>query len=59
MFERFKIMAKPIKETPVLKGKDAKRFTEEVYVVTPESKEAIKKAKITFEKFQKIAVFPI
>ena len=52
-------MAKPIKETPVLEGKNAKRFIEDVRVVTPESKEAIKKAKTTFEKFQKIAAFPI
>lgn len=52
-------MAKPIKETPVLKGKDAKRFTEEINTIIPEPKETIRKAKATFDKFKKIAEFPI
>lgn len=52
-------MAKPIKETPVLEGKDAQRFVDEIRAVKPEPKEVVKTAKITFEKFQKIATFQI
>lgn len=54
-----RFMAKVIKDTPVLKGKDAKRFIEDICMVVREDKAVIKKARATFEKFRKIATFPI
>ena len=38
-------MAKPIKETPVLTGKDAKHFSEKIANIKPESKEEKEAAK--------------
>ena len=46
-------MAKPIKETPVLEGKDAQRFAKDVDTVKPESKETVKRAKATYEAVMK------
>ena len=51
-------MAKPIKETPILRGKDAERFTEEVRanekkkVPAPEYKKAIADYKEIKSKFK-------
>lgn len=52
-------MARPIKETPILKGKDAKRFMNNMSNPKKASAEDIKKAHETFEKFRKIANFTI
>ena len=38
-------MARPIKETPVVTGKDAKRFAEKMANLKPESKEEKEAAK--------------
>lgn len=53
----FKIMVRPIKETPVLTGKDAKRFAEKMAHLKPESKEEKEAAKKVYEKFKAIAAF--
>ena len=48
-------MAKPIKETPILEGEDAKRFAEDAHTVKPESNNVVEKAKAVYEKFKKIS----
>ena len=45
-------MARPIKETPVVTGKDAKRFAEKMAHLKPESKEEKEAAKKVYEKFK-------
>ena len=45
-------MARPIKETPVVTGKDAKRFAEKMAHLKPESKEEREAAKKVYEKFK-------
>ena len=50
-------MARPIKETPVITGKDAKRFAEIMALLKPESKEEKDAAKRVYEKFKAIAAF--
>lgn len=45
-------MARPIKETPVVAGKDAKRFAEKIAHLKPESKEERKAAKKVYAKFK-------
>ena len=52
-------MVRPIKETPVLKGEDAKRFRESVEHPTPVSKAEVAKARKTYEKFKSIATFTL
>lgn len=52
-------MAKPIKETPVLSGKDSKRFTAKMVAIKPESNEEKQKAKEVFEQFKSIANFAL
>ena len=52
-------MAKPIKETPVLTGKDAKHFSEKIANIKPASKEEKEAAKNAFEKFKAIASFTL
>ena len=54
---KLKIMARPIKETPVITGKDAKRFAEKMAHLKPESKEEKEAAKRVYEKFKAIAAF--
>ena len=54
---KLKIMARPIKETPVITGKDAKRFAEKMALLKPESKEEKEAAKRVYEKFKAIAAF--
>ena len=49
---KLKIMARPIKETPVITGKDAKRFAEKMAHLKPESKEEKEAAKRVYEKFK-------
>ena len=55
--KKLKIMARPIKETPVVTGKDAKRFAEKMAHLKPESKEEKEAAKKVYEKFKAIAAF--
>ncbi len=50
-------MARPIKETPVVTGKDAERFAEKMAHLKPESKEEKEAAKKVYEKFKAIAAF--
>lgn len=52
-------MARPIKETPVLKGKDAKRFIKAMSVPKPASNEEKEGAKEAYEWFKKVATFSI
>lgn len=52
-------MANPIRETPILRGKDAKRFMKLISKPVKESAEEIKKAHEAYEKFKKIATFDI
>ena len=42
-------MARPIKETPVLTGKDAKRFAEKMANPRPVTKEEVEAAKKVYE----------
>jgi|JI6StandDraft_1071083.scaffolds.fasta_scaffold413759_2 hypothetical protein len=52
-------MAKPIKETPVLKGKDAERFMQNMKSESSQKVDALKLAKMreNFSKLQSIAQF--
>ena len=53
-----KPMAKPIKDTPVLKGKDAKNFLKNLKQNTTKANaEEIAKTKANFSKLQAIASF--
>ena len=50
-------MARPIKETPVLKGKDAQRFIESIENPASVSAVEVEKARRTYERFKRIATF--
>lgn len=50
-------MAKPIKETPVLTGKDASRFEAASQKVVPASKAERRRARQAYDFFAKIAKF--
>jgi hypothetical protein len=50
-------MARPIKETPVLKGKDVEHFKYNLEHPTPVSAEEVTKARETYEKFKRITTF--
>ena len=50
-------MARPIKETPVLKGKDSKRFAEKMANLVPITKDERKRAEKVYEEFKLIAKF--
>ena len=52
-------MARPIKETPVVTGKDAKRFAEKMANPRPVTKEEVEAAKKVYEKFKAIASFAL
>jgi hypothetical protein len=52
-------MARPIKDTPTLTGKDAKRFREAMENVKPVSKERMEEIKSSYELFKSIATFPL
>ena len=52
-------MARPIKETPVITGKDARRFAEKMADLKPESKKEIEAAKKVYMKFKAIASFAL
>jgi hypothetical protein len=53
------IMARPIADTPVLRGKDAVRFMERMENVKPISKEERAKMKADYEWVKSIAKFPL
>ncbi|MDR3268566.1 MAG: hypothetical protein LBT83_05825 [Tannerella sp.] len=50
-------MARPIKDTPVLTGKDAQRFTEAIENVKPVSKEIREEMKKAYELSKSRATF--
>lgn len=50
-------MALPIKDTPVLKGKDAERFYEKIESGKKASDEEKKRIKKSYEKLMKAATF--
>ncbi len=52
-------MARPIKETPVLKGKDAKQFAERMANVGHASAKEIEEAQKAYEAFKAISTFPM
>lgn len=52
-------MAIPIKETPVISGKDARRFAEKMANLEPESKAEKEAAKKVYMKFKAIASFAL
>jgi hypothetical protein len=53
------IMARPIKDTPIIWGKDAKRLTEAMENPVPLSKEEREEMKKAYEWFKSIATFPL
>ncbi len=50
-------MARPIKDTPVLTGKDAERFAERLANIIPESEEEKRRCKEAYDFFKSIASF--
>ena len=50
-------MARPIKETPTLKGKDAERFLRLMDEVKPVSKEEMERIKKNYEYIKSIATY--
>ena len=52
-------MARPIKETPIITGKDAKRFAARMADLKPESQEEKEAAKRVYEQFKVIASFAL
>ena len=52
-------MARPIKETPVLTGKDAERFEERMATVGRASAKEIEEARKVYESFKAISTFPM
>ena len=53
------IMAKPIKETPVLTGDDATRFEQAAQEVVPASQKEINESKQAYSFFASIATFAL
>lgn len=52
-------MARPIKETPVLRGKDAENFAKRMANPAPVSKAEKEAAKKAYEAFKAISTFPM
>jgi hypothetical protein len=52
-------MARPIKDTPILYGEDARRFTEAMENVVPISQERREKMQKAYEWFKSSAQFPV
>ena len=50
-------MARPIKETPTLRGKDAERFLRLMYELKPVSKEELEKIRADYEFIKSIAKY--
>ena len=55
--ERNIIMARPIKETPILFGEDAERFLKEMKEVKAASSEERQRVRQSYERLKKIATF--
>jgi hypothetical protein len=53
------IMARPIKETPVLRGKDAEKFAEKIANPAPVSQSEKDAARRAYEAFKAISTFPM
>lgn len=52
-------MARPIKETPVLRGKDAENFARRMANPAPVSDSEKESAKKAYEAFKSISTFPM
>lgn len=52
-------MARPIKETPVLKGKDAEMFAKQIANPAPVSQSEKDAARKAYEAFKAISTFPM
>ncbi len=52
-------MARPIKETPVLRGKDAVEFAKRIANPSPVSREEKEAARKAYEQFKAISTFPM
>ncbi len=52
-------MAKPIKETPVLRGKDAENFARRIANPSPVSNSEKEAARKAYEAFKAISTFPM
>lgn len=52
-------MARPIKETPLLRGKDAERFIERMSNIGRASAKEIEEARKAYEAFKAISTFPM
>jgi hypothetical protein len=52
-------MARPIKDTPIISGEDARRFTEAMENVVPLPKEEREEIKKAYEWFKSRAKFPM
>ena len=52
-------MARPIKDTPIISGKDEERFLKAMENIVPISKERREEIKKTYEWFKKAAKFPL
>ena len=50
-------MARPIKETPILRGKDAEQFVDRMANVGRASAEEIEEARKAYEAFKTISTF--
>ena len=55
----FTIMARPIKETPVLTGRDAERFVQNMYTPAPVSQQYKEQMQETFQTFKQAATFAL
>lgn len=52
-------MARPIKETPVLRGEDAENFAKRMANPTPVSKSEMEAARKAYKAFKAISTFPM
>ncbi|MCL2281740.1 MAG: hypothetical protein FWC26_00295 [Fibromonadales bacterium] len=52
-------MARPIKETPTISGKDSIRFQEAMDNLVPFSEERKERMRKSYEFFKSIATFPV
>ncbi|MCM1139803.1 MAG: hypothetical protein NC453_14645 [Muribaculum sp.] len=52
-------MARPIKETPILKGRDAVKFAERISNPAPVSQSEKDSARKAYEAFKAISTFPM
>jgi hypothetical protein len=57
--EKKKVMAREIKETPVITGEDARRFREAMENLQPISKERKEEQRKAYEWFKSRAKFPV